>query len=113
MTTNDKVNRVQVLLGNDPAAQYEVVETYLDIAGDRVLSTMYPFGYADGTTVPAMYEGLQCELAARYFARRGGLGEISHNENGINRTWGSEDDIDILKRISPMVKVVGGSDAES
>ena len=106
MTTIEKVNRVQVLLGNDPEAQEGTVQAYLDIAGDRVLATMYPFGYGTGTTVPAMYEGLQCELAARYFARRGGLGEVAHNENGINRTWGSEDDIDLLKRISPVCKVV-------
>lgn len=38
-------------------------------------------------------------------ARRGGEGEIAHNENGINRSYGTVNDEDILNRITPFVKV--------
>ena len=35
-----------------------------------------------------------------------GLGEVSHNENGINRTWANADDSDILRRVTPMARVM-------
>lgn len=113
MTTANKIAMVQTLLAGDPNATDTVVATYLDLAKQTLLRTMYPYGCfdADGFEVtdprlPARYDGLHCELAARYFARRGGLGEIAHNENGINRTWASEDDTDLLKQVCPMAKVV-------
>ena len=49
--------------------------------------------------MPAEYEMLQCELAARYFFRRGGEGEITHSENGISRGYGSVNDEDLLMEV--------------
>ena len=53
------------------------------------------------------YDMIQCELGSRYFLRRGGQGEINHEENGVNRQWASVDDIDILNRLTPFAKVGG------
>lgn len=107
MTDSEKIIRVQQLLGNDPRADMQTVSYYLEIANDSLLSAMYPFGVPAGVSgVPSYHEGDQCELAARYFAREGGLGEIVHLENGIHRHWDSPDDADIRNRIIPYGKVL-------
>lgn len=106
MTDNEKLARVRLLLGDDPTATDEVITGYLSIASDVILDTAYPFGVPESAIFPVKYEALQCELASRYFARRGGLGEVSHNENGINRTWANADDSDILRRVTPMARVM-------
>ena len=49
---------------------------------------------------------MQVELTVRMVARRGGEGEISHSENGVSRTYGSVDDEDILRTLTPYVGVV-------
>lgn len=106
MTTEQMVEKVKTMLDNDPEATDAVVEAYLGIAEDAVLDQLFPYGYdVDNITLPARYHGAQCTLAARYFARRGGLGEVSHNENGVNRAWYSSDDRDVLSRIVPKAKV--------
>lgn len=105
MTTEEMVAKVRSMLDNDPEATTEVVQSYLDTAADAVLAQRYPFGYAEGTAVPTRFQGEQCVLAARYFARRGGLGETQHTENGVTRHWYSSDDSEILKRIVPLAKV--------
>lgn len=103
----DKVATVKVLVQNDSEATTEAVTVYLTLAKNTVLNTLYPNGVpADVTDVPTRYENLECELASRYFLRRGGQGELSHNENGISRTYESVDDIDILKKITPFAKVM-------
>ena len=107
MTDSDKIVRVQVLLGEDVRATSSVVTSYIGIAQDTVLNTLYPFGIPETvTSVPTQYEGLQCELAARYFARQGGLGETVHLENGVHRHWDSPDDVDLLCKIIPYGKVL-------
>lgn len=107
MTIEQKLKRVQTLLMNDETATSEIVLEYIEMAKETVLYTLYPFGIPDGVyEVPARYEGVQCELAARYFARRGGLGETMHIENGIHRDWYSSDDREILAKITPYAKVV-------
>lgn len=80
------------------------IEAYLALAKQRILERLYPFG-GGKSEMPARYEYTQCELAVRMIARRGGEGQVSHSENGISRTWGSEDDADILARVAPYVGV--------
>ena len=105
MTTEQMITKVQTMLDNDPEATDAVVESYLDIAEDAVLDQLYPFGHDESKTMPSRYQRTQCVLAARYFARRGGLGEVSHIENGVHRSWYSSDDREILQRIVPIAKV--------
>lgn len=106
MTETGMIKRVLTFLDNDPRATHDLILEYLAAAGDTVLSVRYPLGVPDeDMAVPAKYHGIQCELAARYFARTGGLGETVHLENGIHRHWDSPDDRDILDRITPIGKV--------
>ena len=107
MTDAERTFRVQTLLNNDPLATEVVLREYLSAAKDDVLEELYSLrGMPENVTdVPAIYQGLQCELAARYFARRGGLGEQAHLENGIHRHYQTSDDRELLDRIIPYARV--------
>ena len=108
MTENEKIALVKTLVLNDARATTELVTTYLAVAKDAVLNRLYPHGIPGSiTAVPARYEYTQCKLAARYFLRRGAEGELKHDENGINVTYDSTDDADILAEILPFARVVG------
>ena len=108
MTDSEKIATVKVLVENDPEATDTVVPVYLNLARNAMLERLFPYDSdKDETDIPARYDMTQCELAARYFLRRGGQGEINHEENGVNRTYGSVDDADILQRLTPFAKVGG------
>lgn len=107
MTIQNKIAMVRSLTncsaGEDTDA---LISAYLGIAEADILRRRYPFG-TDGKTMPTQYDILQVKLACRYFFRAGAEGEISHNENGLNRTYETVDDDDILSQIVPIVKVGG------
>lgn len=108
MTSAEKIAMVKALVENDAEATDTVVPVYLNLALNAMLERLFPYDSTkEAEDVPVRYDTLQCELAARYFLRRGGQGEISHEENGINRAYGSVDDEDILKRLTPFAKVGG------
>lgn len=108
MTEAEKIAMVQVLCENDAEATAEVVPVYLRLALTTMLERLYPFhSDKDAEDVPARYDTIQCELAARYFLRRGGQGEINHEENGVNRQYASVDDEDILRRLTPFARLGG------
>lgn len=107
MNTAEKITRVQTLLGNDPDATDGLIEIYLDDAEDAIMNRIYPFGVPNDAEMPTRYESIQCQLAQRYFLRRGAEGEIVHNENGVNRTYDSVNDKDLLETIVPIAKAIG------
>ena len=105
MTDQEKIANVQTRVGNDPTATDAVVTVYLGDAKAAIFRRLYPFGIPEGAEIPAIYEALQCKLAARYFLRIGAEGEITHNENGVNRTYGSVNDEDLLRDVIQVAKV--------
>ena len=108
MTDAEKITMVQTLVENDTDATVEVVPVYLTLALNAMIERLFPYDSTKtATDVPTRYDTIQCELAARYFLRRGGQGEINHEENGVNRQYGTVDDEDILKRLTPFAKVGG------
>ena len=108
MTDNEKISLVKALVLNDARATTEVVTTYLAVAKAAVLNRLYPHGIPDEVTeVPERYGYTQSKLAARYFFRRGAEGEVRHDENGVNVTYASPNDEDILSEILPYARVIG------
>ena len=107
MTSEEKVAMVQTLVGDD-AATSVLVQVYLQLACNKMLERLYPYDATkEESDIPSRYDTIQCELASRLFLRRGGEGETSHEENGVNRTYDSVDDEDILSRLTPFAKVGG------
>ena len=110
MTDTEKIELVRIFL-NDEDTSDAVISAYLDVAEQRIVEAEYPFKDTAETddddnpiwTMSAKYDKLQCELASRMLFRRGFNGQISSNENGIIREWASEDDIDIINRVTPKV----------
>jgi hypothetical protein len=108
MTDAEKILMVKALCESDSEATDEVVAVYLALALNTMLERLFPYDSSKtAADVPERYDTIQCELAARYFLRRGGQGEINHEENGVNRQYATVDDEDILKRLTPFAKVGG------
>ena len=108
MTNAEKIAMVKTLVANDAEATDAVVTVYLTIAGNKMVERLYPFDTDKGESdIPERYDTIQCELASRLFLRRGGEGETNHEENGVNRSYATVDDDDILCRLTPFVKVGG------
>ena len=78
---------------------------YIDVSGEIILNKRYPFGFAEGTEVPARFENMQCQIAVCLWNKRGAEGQSAHSENGINRTWADLTASHYLKLVTP---VVGG-----
>ena len=106
MTDAQRIARVQSYFDAGYLSDTEA-SAYLASAKDVVLNTLYAFesNYPAEAEVPSRYEGVWCELAARLFSRKGGLGQTMHIENGIHRDWYSSDDRDLLARIIPYMVV--------
>jgi hypothetical protein len=108
MTDNEKIAMVKALIGDDPTATNELIAVYLHLASNKMLERLYPYDSEKGESdIPERYDTIQCELASRLFLRRGSEGETTHEENGVNRSYGSVDDSDILQRLTPFAKVGG------
>lgn len=105
MTDAEKIAIVKTLVENDAAATDALVTVYLADAESAILRRRYPFAVPASYDLSA-YEMLQCKLAARYFLRRGAEGEKTHNENGVNRSYGSVNDEDLLCEVIQVAKVV-------
>ena len=90
MTEIEKLSmlRVMVCQPNEGDWSDEVLTSYLNIAGRKIINRAYP--YDDTVTeVPRRYGYLQCDIAAYLLNRRGSEGQLSHSENGISRTYES------------------------
>ena len=108
MTDAEKITMVQTLVESDAEATEDVVSVYLALACSAMLERLYPYDSTkEAEDIPSRYDTIQCDLAARYFLRRGGQGEINHEENGVNRQYASVDDEDILRKLTPFAKVGG------
>lgn len=88
MTLDEKLERLSILVGENVSE--EILSTYLDIAKEKVLNRLYPFERRSDE-VPSKYEHIQLDVACYLINKRGAEGEISHNENGISRSYESAD----------------------
>ena len=102
MTQNEKVATVKAL-ANDEELTEDLISVYLKKAESAIFNRMFPFEKMLDFSVPAKYEMIQCELACRYVTRRGAEGEVTHKENGIDRTYGSVNDSDLLSEVMQVI----------
>lgn len=84
MNNEEKIEYTATLL--DRTVDQDIISAYLEAAAEGILRKRYPFG-ADGKKVPNQYSRLQCEIAAYLINKRGAEGQLSHNENGVSRSY--------------------------
>ena len=104
MSQTEKLQLLKAMVGESDTE--EVLLTYLNIAGQKVLNRAYPYG-TEETEVPRRYEFLQCEIAASLLNKRGAEGQTGHSENGISRSYESADVPEsLMGAITPCVGVI-------
>ncbi len=102
MTIGEKMVALRTRIAPD-AADDNLLNELLEQAGAIVLNRRFPFGYPDGTQVPAQYDRIQLSIAVELYSKIGAEGETGHSENGINRTYEAGDvSPSLLKQIIPM-----------
>lgn len=96
-----------------------VLEDMLESAKSIILGLRFPYGdwptiFVEGergkpeevTVVEPRYLDLQIRIAEDMYNRIGASGQLSHSENGISRSWGSEwVSEELLQEITPYVGV--------
>lgn len=98
MTSLEKIAALRAHISPDTDSD-EVLGSMITMAEAMVLNRMYPFGYPDGTVVPARYEQIQIMIAVELYGKRGAEGQLTHSENGISRSW--PESSPLLKRVLP------------
>lgn len=98
--------KLKMLKGITGEAEDSVLDTYLKIAGSKILARAYPYR-TDIAEVPEKYSILQVDIAAYLYNKRGAEGETYHSENGINRSYEAADVPDsYLKAVTPYAGVM-------
>lgn len=108
MTEVEKLSMLRVMVGQPNEGDWsdEVLTSYLNIAGRKIINRAYPY---DDTVneVPRRYGYLQCDIAAYLLNKRGAEGQLGHSENGITRSYASADVPEaMLSEVVPHVEVL-------
>lgn len=104
MTDVEKLTALKAVVGGSDTD--EVLSTYLDLAGSKIIAKAYPF-QNDVSEVPTQYEYLQVEIAAYMLNKRGAEGQTSHTENGVSRSYENGDvPSSMLKAVVPYCGVI-------
>ena len=108
MTEVEKLSMLRVMVGQPNEGDWsdEVLNSYLSIAGRKIINRAYP--YDDTVTeVPRRYGYLQCDIASYLLNKRGAEGQTAHSENGISRSYESADVPEsMLREVVPHVEVL-------
>lgn len=67
----------------------ELLAELLESAENIIIARRYPFGSGE-TVFEERYRDLKIRIAEDMYNRIGATGELSHSENGISRSYGSE-----------------------
>ena len=91
MTLEEKTNYMRTMGGSEVEAEKETtLHAYLLLAKDKLLNHIYPYGNVP-PELESRYDTKQIELAIILYNKKGAEGEDSHNENGVNRKYISEE----------------------
>lgn len=90
MGNDEKLNYMRIMGNFDDDVEVETLQVYLDLAKEKLLNHLYPYGH-EGIELDKRYDLKQVELAIILYNKRGAEGENSHNENGVSRSYQSEE----------------------
>lgn len=109
MTEQEKLDNLRAMCGMSSTEISDTTLTiYLGNAKNIILRKAYPL-VADFAAIamPVKYDSLQVEIANELVLKRGAEGEISHNENGVNRSYESGGVSSfLLNQIVPCTRVI-------
>ncbi|MBP3370847.1 MAG: phage head-tail connector protein [Clostridia bacterium] len=106
MTNEEMIIEVKKRIGELGDAQDDVIGSYLLSAKNVVLSRLYPFDL-EKEDIPTRYDTKVIEIAVYLFDKEGAEGQLSHSENGVNRSYASADvPEDMLRGITPFAGVI-------
>lgn len=101
MTIEEIISKVSLMANEENT---EIINAYLDIAKNKILLKAFPFEDISSMEMPEKYQSLWIDATVFLLLKRGAEGETSHNENGVNRSWASDDlPVYMLKEIVPRV----------
>ena len=101
MTIEEIISKVSLIANEE---NIDIINAYLDIAKNKILLRAFPFQDTSSMEVPEKYHSLWIDATVFLILKRGAEGETTHNENGVNRTWASDDlPVYMLKEIVPQV----------
>ncbi len=86
MADSYKLTKLRLTVGAK-ASENDLLLMYLADAERAILNHLYPMNEDVAHTLPTRYESRQVEIAAYLYNKRGAEGEISHDENGISRSY--------------------------
>lgn len=102
MTNAEKVAKLATLIAPDTASE-ELLLNLVEQSEGIVLNKRYPFGPPEGASVSLYHEPIQLRIAVELFSKMGAEGQLSHNENGIYRSYEAGDiSPSLLKKIVPV-----------
>lgn len=102
MTNEQKIERLTVLISPDTASN-ELLLHLLEQSEGIILNRRYPFGAPEGVTLSPFQEQIQLRVAVELFSKMGAEGQMSHQENGVMRTWEDGDvSPSLLRQIIPV-----------
>lgn len=108
----DKDKKLIMLMAMTDEKDLDVLSAYLYLAAGAVIKRRYPF-CNDVTEVPEKYVDAQLKIAAYLINKRGAEGQLSHNENGISRTYESADIPEsMIKGIVPLCSPICKTEGE-
>ena len=101
MTIEEIISKVSLIANEENT---EIINAYLDIAKNKILLKAFPFEDTSLMEMPEKYQSLWIDATVFLLLKRGAEGETSHNENGVNRSWASDDlPVYMIKEIVPRV----------
>ena len=106
MTTIEKLTLRLGLSADEAKRDNALLKELVSAAESAIMNRRFPFGYTDETEFPEQYKNLVVPVAMDLYNHMGAEGQISHNENSIQRTyesaWISES---LLAQVVPRVGV--------
>ena len=111
MTDAQKLDIIKTLIddGTGYMPSDNLLNTYIDIAGNEILSWMYHLVGGvpeDVTEVPSKYDGIQIYAVIVGFTQSGAEGETRHHENGVIREFKYDSMMEYIhNNVLPIVRV--------